>query len=106
MSGEITGIGPRPMHTAEARGQSAGSGETNVSPLHKRDGPTDSVQITDSATKLKALEARISDMPQVDSKRVEALRAAISEGRFHIDSVEVAEKLVEFETALAESNET
>lgn len=60
----------------------------------------DSVSLTDQAEKLRALEAKVNDQPVVDTKRVEALRSAILDGTYTVDSAKTAEKMADFENLL------
>lgn len=60
----------------------------------------DTVSLTDAAARLKALEARLAEQPDTDSRRVEALRRAITEGNYQIHPERVAERLLAFESAL------
>jgi negative regulator of flagellin synthesis FlgM len=58
------------------------------------------VHITDTATRLAALEQSLRDSPAVDSARVEQLRSAIEQGRYTVEPVQVARQLVQMEHAL------
>lgn len=60
----------------------------------------DSVSLTDQAEKLRALEAKVNAQPVVDTKRVEALRSAILDGTYTVDSARTAEKMANFENLL------
>jgi negative regulator of flagellin synthesis FlgM len=54
----------------------------------------DKVEITSLSSQLAQLEKMLGDVGIVDSARVEAIKQAITEGRFHIDSDVVADKLL------------
>ena len=54
----------------------------------------DTVEITSLSAQLAQLEKALSAVGVVDSARVEAIKQAISEGRFRIDSEVVADKLL------------
>jgi negative regulator of flagellin synthesis FlgM len=60
----------------------------------------DSVSLTDQAEKLRALESSIANQPVVDTKRVEALRSAVLDGSYTVDSAKTAEKMANFERLL------
>jgi negative regulator of flagellin synthesis FlgM len=60
----------------------------------------DSVSLTDQAEKLRSLEANIKDQPVVDTKRVEALRSAVLDGSYTVDTARTAEKMANFENLL------
>lgn len=63
--------------------------------------PTDHVTLTKTAAKLQKLEKDLSNIPVVDQDRVASLRKAIASGEYKVDPVKTAEKLVQFESALA-----
>jgi negative regulator of flagellin synthesis FlgM len=58
------------------------------------------VHITDTATRLAALEQSLRDSPAVDSARVDQLRSAIEQGRYTVEPVQVANQLVQMERVL------
>lgn len=55
---------------------------------------SDSVEITSLSSQLHALENSLSDVSVVDSARVDAIKQAISEGRFKINPELVADRLL------------
>ncbi len=65
-----------------------------------KSGTEDRVSITSTATFLQQVEEQLSKLPDVDDKRVEAIKQAIENGTFEIDANRVAEKLIAFDTAL------
>ncbi len=86
--GDGSGAEPKSQPTSES---SRGSGEA---------GTDDRVSLTSTATALQQVEEQLAKLPDVDSKRVEAIKQAIENGSFEIDSNQVAEKLVAFDSAL------
>lgn len=66
----------------------------------KDEAAPDTVRLTDMATRLQALEARLAQMSEVDTQRVEAVRRALAEGSYPIRPERLAEKLLAFERAL------
>ena len=61
-----------------------------VSPAPARD----TVEITSVSAQLAQLERVLSEVGVVDVARIEAVKRAIAEGRFHIDSDVVADRLL------------
>ncbi len=59
---------------------------------------SDTVVITEAAAKFHAIEKSISQQPEVDQARVEALRQAVANGTYQIDPQRIAEKLLQFES--------
>jgi negative regulator of flagellin synthesis FlgM len=97
MANKISGIDGRPMQvgsgapvartrdtTAEGR-----KAETTNSPQN--------IDVSDTARTLAALEDKIAAMPVVSEARVEAVRRALDEGRYHVDAQRVADKMMRFE---------
>jgi negative regulator of flagellin synthesis FlgM len=60
----------------------------------------DSVSLTDQAEKLSALASSIKDQPVVDTKRVDAIKSAILDGSYTVDTSRTAEKMADFERLL------
>jgi negative regulator of flagellin synthesis FlgM len=59
-----------------------------------------SVQITDSARQLAALEAAIKELPAVDEVKVADLRNAIENGTYEVDGTRIADKLLKMDSDL------
>ena len=60
----------------------------------------DTVSLTGTAASLRQLESRLAALPVVDLQRTESIKNAIVDGRFTIDPVRVADKLLRFESML------
>jgi negative regulator of flagellin synthesis FlgM len=60
----------------------------------------DTVNLTDQAEKLRALESSIEKQPVVDTKRVESIRSAILDGSYTVNDNKTAEKMADFERLL------
>ncbi len=60
----------------------------------------DSVQLTDTANKLRQLEQNLADVPVSNQDRVEAVKQAINEGSYQIDTLSIANKMLNFERSL------
>ncbi len=60
----------------------------------------DRVSITSTASFLQQAEEAVKAAPDVDVKRVEAIRQTIESGTFDIDANRIADKLIAFEAAL------
>jgi negative regulator of flagellin synthesis FlgM len=59
------------------------------------------VHITDTATRLAAVEQTLRDSPAVDSARVALLRSAIEQGNYTVRPEHAATQLMQMEHALA-----
>lgn len=61
----------------------------------------DTVHLTGNAMQMQDLHEAVSKSSAFDSKRVEALRTQIAQGRYQINDHSVASKMLNFETSLA-----
>ena len=61
---------------------------------------TDTVTLTDIATRLNKLEEDLLTLPIVDTQRVEDIKRLVDQGKFEIDTVRTAEKFMDFELQL------
>lgn len=61
----------------------------------------DSVNLTDSAQRIKVLEEQISRLPIIDTQKVEQVRNSLSDGTFEFNSKRIAEKFINYEKELA-----
>ncbi len=68
-------------------------------------GSTQELSLTDTAAKLRQLEAQIANQPVVDTQRVESVKKAIMDGSFKVDSHRIADKMAEFESLMATKSE-
>ena len=57
----------------------------------------DSVNLTNSAMRIKSLEAQVARLPIVDTHKVEQIKNSLSDGTFEFNSDRIAEKLINFE---------
>lgn len=60
----------------------------------------DAVQLTDTASRLKKIEAHLAKLSDVDQARVDALRKRIESGDYRPDPQRIAAKLVRMEQDL------
>jgi negative regulator of flagellin synthesis FlgM len=75
--------------------QEVAGAKTPVQPQVSTGGRTgDRVDITSLSSQLQALESKLSDVNVVDSARVDAIKQAISDGRFNVNSEVVADRLI------------
>jgi negative regulator of flagellin synthesis FlgM len=102
MTEKITGFTRPNTETKPAGTQSSGkSTRAESAGARETQGPrNDEVSLTDTATRLKTIEARISELPDVDQQRVDHLRQLIDSGEFTIDAKQIAQKLAELERLL------
>ncbi|MDH4133526.1 MAG: flagellar biosynthesis anti-sigma factor FlgM [Gammaproteobacteria bacterium] len=108
MTNEINGFRPRTLETGD--GKPATGKPAKDAPAAVPAGPgttsptTDRVNLTETATRLAALDEQLAATPAEDSARIDSLRQAIAEGRYSTDSQKVADKLIALERNLFGKN--
>lgn len=60
--------------------------------------PRDSVQLSADAKLLQSVSNSLANTPAIDEERVQQLRQAVAEGQYSIDSLQLADKMMHFET--------
>ncbi len=61
------------------------------------DSALDKISLTATATQLQSLQQEIAALPVVDEQKVAALRAAIEDGSYQVDSQKLARNMIDFE---------
>ncbi len=101
--------GPRPPQGNEVQGSAAdkAAGKSPIGTaaditVYRLSQPEadSSVKISSTAQNLHQLEAQIKAAPDVDSDKVNALRAAIADGSYQVNAESVADKMLDFEVEL------
>jgi negative regulator of flagellin synthesis FlgM len=92
-----TTSGAAPAVTRAPAVPTAGGGAAGTAPAAGTE-----VRITDTATRLAALEQALRDAPAVDEARVAELRSAIEQGRYTVQPEHIASQLLQLEQALAQ----
>jgi len=85
------GTGKKPGSTDAVAADSSSAKET-ATPANRSD-----VELSSQAQHLNQLEAQLARLPEVDQERVAALRDAITNGQFEIDSFSLAQDIINFE---------
>lgn len=101
MANKISGIDGRPVQVGGAAPTSrvrdaASEGKKAADTT----GSVSNIDVSDTARTLAALESHIGTLPVVNESRVDAVRRAMDEGRYHIDPQRVADKMLRFEVDL------
>ncbi len=84
-------VTPRGADTAKGRVADSNSAPVNTP------APADTVSITNTATQLQTIQQSLADVSTVNKDRVEAIKAAIADGSYKVDSAELAQNLIDFE---------
>ncbi|MCL1145289.1 flagellar biosynthesis anti-sigma factor FlgM [Shewanella marinintestina] len=80
-----------------AKGTPAQTAPTNAAPTPQK---SDSVSITPQAQQIQNVQTKMADMPEIDQKKVDAIKAAIAEGRYKIDPEKLASNIASLENDL------
>jgi len=96
MANKISGIDGRPVQVGGGAPVSRAR-DTTDGRKTETTASTSNVDVSDTARTLAALEDKISTLPVVSETRVDAVRRAIDEGRYHVDAQRVADKMLRFE---------
>ena len=102
MVSEIQGSNSGIVHGADNRNSQIGPKKVDEAKKTESSAPiaSSSVNLTQTANSLQALEKSIAAAPEVDQQKVDAVRKAINEGSYQVDSERTATKLIDFDTAL------
>lgn len=103
MTNDVSGVGPSALSkiadvganrkvTSDEGAQKGSQKELAARP--------DTVEVTAQARLLERVEASLAGTPDVDSKRVDALQNAISQGSYQIDDQAIADRLLRIEKEL------
>ncbi|ORU94555.1 MAG: flagellar biosynthesis anti-sigma factor FlgM [Cycloclasticus sp. symbiont of Bathymodiolus heckerae] len=98
MSINIKGSASKANRTTANKTSNTGKsskGGASAASTHKPD--NDSIDLTDTASKLQQIEQSLGDIPIVDSGRVEALTQSISDGKYQINNEKIADRIISSE---------
>lgn len=90
----LNGVGSRASQTRSAPNNNATSSDAPAKGRLEPGNHGDSVQLSSQAQTMGRIQANIEASPDVDMSKVEAIKAAISEGRFEINAEAIAEKML------------
>jgi negative regulator of flagellin synthesis FlgM len=97
MANKISGIDGRPVQVGGGAPVSRVRDTTGEGKKAETTGAPSNIDVSDAARTLAALEENIAALPVVNESRVEAVRRALDEGRYHVDAQRVADKMMRFE---------
>jgi negative regulator of flagellin synthesis FlgM len=86
IEGTLKSLGSPPSSETRAR-------QTTKSPI--AGAPDAKVELSSLSSSLNRAEAAIASTPEIDRRRVDEIRQAISEGRFKVDANRIADGLIE-----------
>ncbi len=100
MANKISGIDGRPVQVGAGGPVTRTRDATSDGRKTESTGAASNIDVSDTARTLAALEAHIGTLPVVNESRVDAVRRALDDGRYHIDPQRIADKMMRFEVDL------
>ena len=100
MANKISGIDGRPVQVGGGAPVAKVRNATSESAKSETTSAASNIDISDTARTLAALESHIGMLPVVNESRVDAVRRAVDDGRYHVDPQRVADKMLRFEVDL------
>ena len=109
MADKISGYGSKGVDITSTRSRGpapserAASSDKSAAPARTTDASStgSQVRLTDTASNLKQIEARLADLPDVDRARVDAARQRVESGAYQVNAGRLADRLLAFERDLA-----
>ncbi|MFP5418599.1 MAG: flagellar biosynthesis anti-sigma factor FlgM [Gammaproteobacteria bacterium] len=80
---------PAASKVSSAKGKGAGK------PSASARGAADSLTLTDSSTRIRALEAELASVDITNAGKIESVKAALADGSFAVDAEVVADRLID-----------
>ena len=102
MANKINGLDSRPVSTGSGRSVTRSQGVTPGAPSEQPAGATGEVHITDTASRLAALEQAVRDLPSVDQARVDAVRSSLDDGSYVVHPERIADNLLKMEQSIGQ----
>lgn len=92
----INGLTGAPLRSdgAKVPADRAGQGSS----AQEKTSPSPAIDTLQGGERLRALEADVAKRPEVDVERVNALKQAIADGRYQLNTAKLADKLIEMES--------
>ena len=98
----INGLGGNPVRNEGSKSPQARTGAGPAADAKPAASPSgDAVNLGDGAERLRSLEAAVASAPEVDVERITALKQAIADGSYQIDTGKLAEKLIQLERSFS-----
>lgn len=97
---DTSGIKPGLRVDTDRAGAEVRDGKTNESGTTVNAAPSDSVELSDTASRLTELKAEVSTIEGVDFGRVQEIRQQIADGTYNVDADRIADALITMEKEL------
>ena len=102
MTDKITSQGRNNLDITQTRARAVDAPRKSESGAQgkRADAPQDAVELTDTATNLKRIEAQLAGTPEVDQSRVDELRQQVDDGSYEVDHEQIAQKMLRLDQDL------
>jgi negative regulator of flagellin synthesis FlgM len=80
---------PAAAKVSAAKGKAAGNQAAPTA------GGSDSLSLTDSSTRIRALESQLAAVEVTNTDKIESVKAALADGSFAVDAEVVADRLID-----------
>ncbi|WIO73478.1 flagellar biosynthesis anti-sigma factor FlgM [Porticoccaceae bacterium LTM1] len=105
MPSDIKQLRSNHLPTANSNGKARGPEHASSQSVHNRTAEpstkaSDTVTVTDEATRLQNMEQALANAPVVNAEKVAELRQAIATGNYQPNIERIADKLIELEDLL------
>ncbi|MBQ0724268.1 MAG: flagellar biosynthesis anti-sigma factor FlgM [Cycloclasticus sp.] len=100
MSINIKGTSTKSSQTTSKKSNSSGKASKTSEANSSKTATADSIDLTATASTLQQIEQSLSDIPIIDSARVENVSQSIENGDYEINDDTIAERIINSETAL------
>jgi negative regulator of flagellin synthesis FlgM len=101
MTQKIDGLGQPPMGAERSRRSEPVRPAESPAANRSATAPRDQVTLTGSSRQLQRLAMAVAAAPEIDMRRVEALRALIDKGHYELDARRIADRIADFEREIA-----
>ncbi len=102
MTDKVTGYGRVGLDvgTTRSRAVARPEGGSDAGATQRTKAARDEVEFTGTAARLKSIEARLAEQPDVDRARVEEFRQRVESGDYKPDAARIAARLIRMEQEL------
>jgi negative regulator of flagellin synthesis FlgM len=103
MTDKLTMQGPKSLDITQSKSRAVDTmqrGKASES-TKQPDAARDDVKLTDTATNLKRIEAKLAEMPEVDQSRVDDIRQRLQSDSYEIDPEQLARKMLRLDQDLS-----
>ncbi len=103
MTDKISTQGTRSLDITQTRARATDAtqrGKKSES-AQQTDAARDDVKLTNTATNLKRIEARLAEIPDVDQSRVDEVRQRLESDSYEIDPEQLAQKMLRLDQDLS-----